>query len=438
MSLQYDLKHLKRYPYHMPGHKRNEKFGITGAEIDITEIEGYDNLHSAEGSIKDIENKLQSIYKSKKSFISVGGSTLGILAAVFAVCEKGDTIILARNCHKSVCNACRLLELRPVFIEPEFDYDNGYYTRMEQSTVHSAVAANPDAKAVIITSPTYEGYISEISADIPLIIDSAHGAHLGIGYFPKYAKGDIVVSSLHKTLPALTQTGVINVYNESYINRVKQYLDIFETSSPSYVLMNSIDICCDYIINKRQEFCTYYTRLCDFRCMETEHLKLKYNDDISKIVISTHHCDITAPSLAKLLRIKYCIEPEMVSDNYILLMSTIADSEEALNRLKEILLEIDDELEDRFQLIKRKPPVTEGSEVIKIDDKAEETVLSKAAGKISNEFVYAYPPDIPILIPNRIISQSAIDYITHAMHMGVNILSDSGLLPNKILTKRDI
>lgn len=438
MSLKYDLQKLNRYPYHMPGHKRNEKFGIIGASIDITEIDGYDNLHNASGSIKDIEDKLSLIYKSTRSFISVGGSTLGILAAIHSVCSKGDKIIVAKNCHKSVFSACMLLELEVIFVEPAFDFDNGFYTRVEQATLNDAISSNPDAKAVLITSPTYEGYISDIKCDIPLIIDSAHGAHMGVGYFPKYAKGDIVVSSLHKTLPALTQTGVINVYNDELIDKVKRYIDIFETSSPSYVLMNSIDICCDYILNNKQDFISFYNNLCDFRDIRLDNLRLKYNDDISKIVITTNCCNINAVKLADILRHKYQTEPEMISESYIILMSTIGDTKQALSALKDALIQIDNDLEEKYMPIKHKPPVENTPIVISYSDYDEATKINESKGKRANEFIFAYPPDIPIIMPNEIIKQEHIDYIVSAVKSGINIVSDSGLVPNKILTKRDI
>ena len=135
----------------MPGHKRNNKFGITASEIDITEIDGFDNLHSPNGVIKEIEDKLAKIYKARRSFISVNGSSIGILASVFAICNEGDTVIVARNCHKSVYNACMLLKLKVVFVEPSYDLTNGYYTKLEQNTVNHAISRHPDAKAVIIT-----------------------------------------------------------------------------------------------------------------------------------------------------------------------------------------------------------------------------------------------------------------------------------------------
>jgi arginine/lysine/ornithine decarboxylase len=119
VKLHEKLKTLERYPFHMPGHKRNPAFGITGSEIDITEIDGFDNLHAPTGVIADIEARLQTHYKSAHSFLLVNGSTVGILAAIFSVCNEGDKILIARNCHKSVYNACLLRKLRVVYLEPE-------------------------------------------------------------------------------------------------------------------------------------------------------------------------------------------------------------------------------------------------------------------------------------------------------------------------------
>ena len=419
----------------MPGHKRNDKFGILGSEIDITEIDGFDNLHSPSGVIKNTEDKLKSIYKSERSFISVNGSSGGILAAIFAVCNEGDTVIVARNCHKSVYNACMLLKLKIIFVESQYDLTNGYYTNLKQDTVSSAISRHPDVKAVIITSPTYEGFVSDIKCDIPLIIDAAHGAHFGMPYFPKYPSGDIVISSLHKTLPSLTQTAVVNVNNTKYINKVKRYMDIFQTTSPSYVLMNSIDICCDYVLNCRNEFGKFYEKLCDLRLVETDNLKIQYNDDISKIVLSCASTNITGIELAEIFRNKYKIESEAVSQNYILLMATIGDTDEGLALLKKAVFEIDSQLEYLPAKPIRKPPVEKNKIVLSIDENAEFCNIDKSVGRVSNEFVYAYPPDIPIISPNETITNEVIEYIKNAMADGVNIISDSGQLPNKILTK---
>ncbi len=436
MRLEDKLKELGTYPFHMPGHKRNKKFGITGSEIDITEIDGFDNLHCPKGVIADIEKDLEKIYKSKKSLISVNGSSMGIMSAIFAVCNRGDKIIVARNCHKSVFNACMLLELKIIYIEPDYDSTNGYYMRLSQETADKAVKENPDAKAMIITSPTYEGFISEIECDIPLIIDAAHGAHLGLGYFPKYPSGDIVISSLHKTLLSLTQTAVINIYNDALTSRVKIYNDIFQTTSPSYVLMNSISICADYVLKNRRDFCVFYENLCDLRLADTENLRIMYTDDISKIIVSTAGTDISGNDLAEILRDKYKIEVEAYYKTYVLLMTSVADEKERLEYLKKALEEIDEGLICKYEELIKKPPCPKKIMQIKIDDEGEETEIDESIGKVSNEFVYAYPPDIPIIIPNEIISTEAIRYIKDSAKNGVNIISDSALIPNKILTKK--
>ena len=435
MKLNSKLNNLSSYPFHMPGHKRNKDFGIIGSEIDITEIYGFDNLHNPNGVLLDIENRLSALYNSEKSFMLVNGSTVGILSAIFAVCNDGDKIIIARNCHKSVFNACMLRKLRVIYIEPEFDEENGFYTRLNQAAVEEITYKHPDAKALVITSPTYEGYVSEISSPIPLIIDAAHGAHFGLSDFPEYPEGDIVVSSLHKTLPALTQTAVMNVNNKKYIKAVKLYLDIFETSSPSYVLTNSVDLCLDYIENN--SFDEYFHSLEQFRSIKLEKLCIKESDDISRIVVSCAETNIGGSELSKLLREEYKIEVEAASKNYVILISTVADSKKALEMLKSALINIDNCIEKSDCKLFIKPPCPEHETIISVEENSVEININESVGKISNEFVFAYPPDIPLIVPGEIITKEIIIYISDLLKSGVNVISDSALLPDKILTKEN-
>lgn len=424
LKLSNELDNLDRYPFHMPGHKRNPKFDLIGAEIDITEIDGFDNLHSPNGVILDIENRLSNLYSSKKSFLMVNGSTVGILSAIFAVCDEGEKIIVARNCHKSVFNACFLRKLRVVYIEPEFDNENGFYREVKQEAIDKAINDNQDAKAIVITSPTYEGITSNINSSLPLIIDSAHGAHL----FNSYPKGDIVISSLHKTLPALTQTAVANIYNDMFTDRFKLYLDIFETSSPSYILMASVDKCLDYI-----EKCGY--ELNEFT-VNLKRLKQIEVDDKSKIVISTSNTNISGVELADILRKEYRIEVEMASINYVILITTIGDEQAELEKLSNALIEIDNKVELKTNRAISKPTCPKEVQFIEYGKSVESDFIS-SVGCRSNEFVYAYPPDIPILCPNEIITQEICNYIIEASENGVNLISESGFVPNKILTKQE-
>ena len=161
----------------MPGHKRNIKFCIPSSNIDITEISGFDNLHSPTGIIKNLQESLATLYGYKKSIISVNGSTCCILAAISAVAKENSTIIIARNCHKSVYNACFINRLKIEYIEPEYNNEFGCYKQITQASVDKAIKKTPNACAIVITSPTYEGYVSNITCPIPLIIDAAHGAH---------------------------------------------------------------------------------------------------------------------------------------------------------------------------------------------------------------------------------------------------------------------
>lgn len=432
-----DLEKLNNYPFHMPGHKRNEKFGISGSEIDITEIDGFDNLHSPATSILQIENELSEIYNSKKSFILVNGSTVGILASILAVTNKKDTVIVARNCHQSVHNACLLNELNVVIVEPEYDETNGFYKEITQTAIDTALKKHKNTSAVIITSPTYEGYTSSISCPVPLIIDAAHGAHFGFSDFPEYPKADIVISSLHKTLPALTQTAVLNVYNDKFIKSIKKYLDILQTTSPSYVLMNSVSKCAEITKNQSVLFDELINNLNYFYDIRLKNLQLIKADDLSKIIISTAKSNINGIQLAEILRKNYSIECEMASINYIILMSSIGDEKSAFEKLKVALAEIDKKLIQSETKTITKPPVMQKKfnqyEIVK----TKKTEFNKSVGMICGETVFAYPPDIPIIIKGEIISAEIIDYVKLCFENSINIISESNLLPHYILTKDD-
>ena len=174
--------------------------------------------------------------------------------------------------------------------------------------------------------------------------------------YPKYPSGDIIISSLHKTLPSLTQTAVINIYNEKLIERIKRFNDIFQTTSPSYVLMNSISICADYVLKNRRDFCVFYENLCDLRLADTNNLRIMYTDDISKIIVSTAGTDISGCDLAKILRDKYKIEVEAYYKSYVLLMTSVADGKDRLDYLKKALEEIDGGLICKYEELRKKPP----------------------------------------------------------------------------------
>ena len=246
------------YPFHMPGHKRNKACveGDFPIERDITEIDGFDDLHHSEGILLEAQNALSRLYGTKRSFFSVNGSTAGLLAAISASVKKGGRILTARNCHKAVYHAIYLRDLVPTYIYPQSDSDLGINGAISVSRVERYLEENPKIEAVLITSPTYDGVVSDVRQiaeaahkhGIPLIVDEAHGAHFRFSdYFPVSATdlgADVVIQSFHKTLPAMTQTAVLHLCSERVSEKlIRRFLGIYETSSPSYILMSSLDAC---------------------------------------------------------------------------------------------------------------------------------------------------------------------------------------------------
>lgn len=440
MKLQDKLNKLDLYPFHMPGHKRNKKFNIIGSEIDITEITGFDNLHSPEDILLDLQNRYTKLYHAKKSIISVNGSTACILSAVSAVCRNGDTIIIARNCHKSVYNACFINKLNVKYIVPEYDEEFNCFTKITQENVDQAIKENPDAKAIVITSPTYEGMVSKIKADIPVIVDAAHGAHFGFySKFPDFQKGDIVIHSLHKTLPCLTSSAVVNIYNEKYAEKVKQYMDIFETSSPSYIILASIEKCADYLESNESKK-DFYT-LC--KMLETlkaktdslRNIKVFTNDDISRLNIKAKN--INGYELGAILRDKYKIEAEMCSQKYITLICSAGDTKEGFDRLYTALEEINnaEHPADKYHsdtYFGYSPDLPLARCQVWEVEKTELCTVENSKGEICGEYIYQYPPGIPLIVPGEIINERIISAIRYS---GNRFISDSNMLPNKILTK---
>ena len=439
MSLKKTLENYSKsnmYPFHMPGHKR-QLGGVY--KIDMTEVDGVDDLHDASGVIAEEQQRMARLFGADESRILVGGSTVGNLAAIYASCKEEDSIVIQRNSHKSVYNGVMLRHLKCSYIGPDV-FENGIFKAVTFEQVKDAVE-KVDAKAVVITSPTYEGFhapvkaISEYCANkgIILIVDQAHGAHLGFHEsFQGSSVGlaDITIQSLHKTLPSLTQTAAMHVTgNRISISKVQAALDIFETSSPSYVLMNSVSQCLDVLEKDSELFGKYVDNLKDFYtiCGELKHLQLICDEtdkkDLGKLVISTENTNRTGVELAKILREKYELETELSSFAYVLAMTSILDSKEGFARLKRALIEIDATLSNGKIIVpnlklsyKKKMEIYEakaGDEIA--------VPLNKGKGKISAAMVCLYPPGAPIIVPGEEITQEAITVIHEAKEKGLHV-----------------
>lgn len=449
-------------PMHMPGHKRNIKLlgNKLPYNIDITEIDGFDDLHNPQGVIKEIEEKAKKLYNSKRSFILVNGSTCGILAGIRAVVKPGDKILVARNCHKSVYNAIELNCLEPIYLKPNIN-KYGIEEEISVKEIQTKIAQNRDIKLIVITSPTYEGIISNISEivriahkySIPVLVDEAHGAHLNFvdelrQYEALNAGADIVIQSLHKTLPALTQTAIMHINGDLISeNKLETQLSIFETSSPSYILMSSIQECLNILEKQGKELFEIYLKNLEEFYKQTKQLeKLRILENVirtdigydkGKIVIITKGTDITGKELAEVLRKNYKIEVEMSSINYVIAMTSICDSKENFERLVIALQEIDknirfsdyEEAEYIIEIPNRATSINEA--IFSMSEKVID--IKEAEGKTSKEYVWIYPPGIPIITPGEIFNKYNIRKILDFEKAKIEVRTSSGQFPNVIV-----
>lgn len=432
------------YGMHMPGHKRNRELirNRIPYELDITEIDGFDDLHHADGILKEAEARAARLYQADQTHFLVNGSTVGILSAILGSTKKGDKILVARNCHKSVYHGIYLNELEPVYLYPTYE-KSGINGEISSEEVEEILAREQGIKAVMIVSPTYDGVVSDVRAiagiahqyGIPLIVDEAHGAHFGFHpYFPQNANmqgADVVIHSVHKTLPALTQTALIHL-NGTIANRrkIERYLHMLQSSSPSYLLMASIDLCMEFLEKRGQQAFEIYVQELEKVRKRLERLKrLKLirtkQYDRSKLVVSVKESQIASRELSKILREKYHLEMEMTAGDYILAMTSVGDTKEGLERFAAALESIDADLRAKEQVknigsLPRTELCLKSSEIIDRTDGVS-VIWEESGGQISMEYAYLYPPGIPLIVPGEKVTEEVISYLQAYRKKGFSI-----------------
>lgn len=469
------------YPFHMPGHKRR-----TGPEdsfmnscvdsftnpfaVDITEIEGFDNLHHPEGILKDSMKWAADVYGADQTYYLINGSTGGILAAVCGSVPRGGRILVSRNCHKSVYHGICLNQLKTSYVYPQEIEGLGIQGGITAEDVDRMLNRYMDTQAVLIVCPTYDGIVSDIEAiarivhraGLPLIVDEAHGAHFRYdAMFPVSALdlgADVVIQSVHKTLPSLTQTALLHIKcnrpdGGCYADRerIDRYIHMVQSSSPSYVLMASIE---NSIYQMEQTDTAPYGKQLHRlrrRLGQMRHLRLADTGligqagirdlDISKIVVSTRGTCLypaedgltgfTGAQLDDILRREYHLEMEMCGADYVTAITTVMDSGEGLERLGDALTRIDSQLTDAGY----KPDGRKGNQksvysmrcdtAMSMGEAMEEKMasvgLEDSAGCISREFVYIYPPGIPIVAPGEWISRPILEVILEYRDKGLPV-----------------
>ena len=458
---QFLMSHAEKKPvsFHMPGHKGSAIYRENGygkfldnfVDCDITEIPGADNLYQAEDIIADTMAKYRALYGVRESYLLINGSSAGLVASILTCVPRGGKLIMARNCHKSIFNGLLMAGAEPVYLHPEMMEDYGISGEISLASVRQAIAENPDASAVILPSPNYYGICSDIKAiadavhevGMVLIVDQAHGAHLH--FFGEYLEepykaaddlgADIVIQSTHKTLASFTQSAIVNLCSQ----RVDKYLfedklQLVESTSPSYLLMASLDINADMLETRGEEMiCQWEENLQWFyeeATAQVEGLRVMAHPmlDHTKINLDMSVYGLDGLELEKLLN-ERAIFPELVTGNIVMCMTGIGnkrcDYERLLDALKEIAAERGlcvAEHEGAGAPAATQAVTMKRLQQVAIPTAKESVSMEEAAGRVCAASIIPYPPGIPIICPGEIIDQEVLDYCADLRVRGEKVM----------------
>lgn len=455
---------------HVPGHKNGYIFPEKAdalynelLKLDVTELTDLDDLHSPEGAILESERLLAELYRVKKSFFLVNGSTVGNLAMIMSAVNEDDIILVQRNCHKSILHALELTGACPVFISPEYDKEWKVAAGLSVDAVETALKKYPKAKALIVTYPNYYGMVFELdkiiklvhSKNIPILVDEAHGAHFIAGRpFPISAVtlgADVVVQSAHKTLPAMTMGSFLH-FNSQYIPlaRLKKYLHMLQSSSPSYPIMASLDLARSFLGTFNQRDLEYLLdQIHTFRVALSEIPTIRVlsydNDqgDLLKITIQSTRGLSGFELQQKLEELGIFVE---MADPYNLLMILPLQKggrdfpfEDLIIQIKKALMISKEDLQEKDSL-NFVSCQNNSISMLELSYKEMEKLsptrlpLSESIGKISAEMIVPYPPGIPLLLPGERIKENNIRQIHWLLEKGTRFQGGEWLKEGYILT----
>lgn len=436
---------------HMPGHKQGKGFDADFinkiVRFDLTELPGLDNFHKPEGAILESMDALKKAVGSLKSYFLVNGSSSGIHAGILSCFKRGDKILVNRNCHKSVINALILIGIKPVFIMPDYLEEFNLPLPPDFSSWKKALDENPEVKGAFVTTPDYYGICQPLAdlADLLhehgklLLVDEAHGAHFAFSdELPETALkqgADLCVQSFHKTLPAFTQAAVLHI-GSTRINaeKVQRAISMLTTTSPSYMIMASMDYARDFLERKGEEAYGKLAGMLDDikqRLKKMKNLRLIPDNiggierDPTRLVIDTSLSDITGYALYNRLCREYGIYAEMSDISHVVFILTLADTWEDIYNLAKALTEIDKSLNKGGNKFSFRMPLSAGecslADLNDFLDSSEEIPLEDAEGCVSAEMVTPYPPGIPVLCPGELITKEHIQYLAEVIRSGADV-----------------
>lgn len=451
----------------MPGHKGSRIYRENGygyfldkiMDCDITEIPGADNLFQTEGIIAETMKKYERLYGVKKSYLLVNGSSGGLISAILACVRPGGKLIMARNSHKSIFNALGLASIEPVYAYPEEAEGCGILGEITAEEIVRCMDDNPDADAVILPSPNYYGICSnvrKIAEEVHkrgkvLIVDQAHGAHLRL--FEKYAGSgagcacaecgfpesaetqgaDIVINSIHKTLASFTQSALLNLTSDRVNPFVMEdKLQTIESSSPSYLLMATLDINADLLEKSGERLIKEWTDNLEYFYTEAEKIPglrviMPQNMDRTKINIDMSAYGINGNELEELL-MERDIFIELVTGNIVMCMTGIGNTRRDYERLIESLKEIAAKLGENKAGGQAIRPAGQPEVLTRVLEKKavpvekEFVLIDEAAGRVCGSSIIPYPPGIPIVCPGEVIDEAVIEYVKARRGAGEKVI----------------
>ena len=420
--------------FHMPGHKGEPLFNTFSEvfSIDFTETYGTGNLYLGDGPIRDAEVAAARYFDAADCFFLTGGSTQGILAMLATAVGRGGAVLLDRECHKSVCHACALLDITPYFMTAPLIEPFGISGGLPPAEADRQLIDHPEIRAVFLTSPTYYGIRRAIPAFADLcraygkvlLVDGAHGAHFpAVGLPTPIAEGaDYAVLSMHKTLPCLGQGAVLLTGKGVDKGALRENTALFGTSSPSYPIMASIDLARAYVegpgrtaYHRAAEACG---ELREYVARRTCFLPLVVADypalDPCRLTVCTAGTDVTGHHLADMLWSECGVACEMADARNVVFILTCADSGVALYRLRRGLRRIARRRSEEVGLPSC-VPFPPAEQVMRVRDawfaKTGRVHPADAEGMVCARPITPYPPGVPLLWPGEKITRAHIELI---------------------------
>ncbi|MDQ0220923.1 aminotransferase class I/II-fold pyridoxal phosphate-dependent enzyme [Peribacillus cavernae] len=458
------LKHKSNKPvsYHVPGHKGGLVFTERGRQdyqsllsLDVTELNGLDDLHAPEGPILEAQRLLADLYKVRESYFLINGSTVGNLAMILAVCKAGDTVLVQRNCHKSILHGLMLANVKPVFISPAFYREWEVAGGIDSLVVDEALTKYPDTKAVILAFPTYYGIGNdEISAitelahkrKIPVLVDEAHGAHFILGspflQSSLTAGADIVVHSAHKTLPAMTMGSYLHINSDLIdADRVRFYLQMLQSSSPSYPIMASLDLARSYLASfSEEDKMVLGEKITDFRQQldRLPGIMLLQSAELDRLKVTIRaKKGITGFQLQKTLETKGLFTELADTQNVLFVLPLLkAEMEypfsETVQRIGEAAAGMDTPLSVPVGVTAVYGQEKSISELkLSYSDMKEKrkmlVPLEESSGSVAAEMIIPYPPGVPLVMEGELIEDVKVKQLEDVITKGARFHGGSHL-----------